>query len=217
MMGMLVLWSIICSVWGLGLGLVRWLDKPIWNINMKACGILLSVSAGNAFLIATKSKEPQIAIGMSVVAGCFLFACITDYKSFEVYQFTWWMAGAASIMMLFPVWEKARYILYVTLPEMLFFGLLQEFLFCRWYGRADCHAFVICALVSWGNGMGLKDWLIQMLIAFGILAIVQFSRQNINRKGNLKEPVAFLPFITVSFWINYGCFYPEKMIYWFRI
>jgi len=208
MMWILILWIVICIVWSVGLGLVRWLDKPIWNISRKEYGILLVVSVGNAFLIGAKSQEPQIVIGMSVVAGCFLFACITDCKSYEVYQFIWWLAVVACIIILFSGWEKREHILYATLPEILFFCLLQEFFFCRWYGRADCHAFTICALVSLENGTGLKNCLIQMLIAFGILAVRQFAHRNINRRGNLKKPVAFLPYITVSFWINYGCFYP---------
>ncbi len=213
MMKVLFLWSVICGVWGVSIYLVRRLDKPIWKVSHKEYSILLMISVLNALLLVAKSQDFRTTLWMAVVAGSFLFACITDCKAYEVYQFTWWIAGVASIMMLLAIWQRTEHSLQNTLPELLFFCVLQEFLFCRWYGRADCHAFVICALVSWRNGMGMKDCLVQMLIAFGILAVMQFGRQNINRKGNLKEPVAFLPYITVSFWINYGCFCSEKMIY----
>ncbi|MCR5754224.1 MAG: hypothetical protein K6G30_05345, partial [Acetatifactor sp.] len=77
--------------------------------------------------------------------------------------------------------------------------LLQEFWFCRFYGRADCHAFSYCAILETTFGCGMMGYLMQMSIAFLLLFFVQLCRRNINMHGNLKNPVAFLPYISISF------------------
>jgi len=158
----------------------------------------------NAALVANMAKSMEAAIELSVLAGCLIFACMTDYKACEVYQFVWWVGGACGILFM---WGNIG-----NIWELVWFCLLQEVFFCRFYGRADCHAFVVCALIQFGMGMGVREWLIHMLLAFGGLALIQLVRRNINGTGNLKEPVAFLPYITVSFWLNCYCFCWEKMI-----
>ena len=67
------------------------------------------------------------------------------------------------------------------------------------YGRADCYAFCVCAMAETACGMGFAEYLFHMLIAFGILAMVQFARRNIDTKGNLKHPVPFIPYIAAAF------------------
>ncbi len=148
------------------------------------------------------SKDEADGILLSIVAGCLLFACLTDSKNYEVFQFTWWIGGAAGGILLCRsvtmyrtwVWNKE------CLLSLAIYIFLQEMLFAKMYGRADCHAFVVCAVVECAFGMKLREYLWQMLFAFGGLAVVQAFRHNINRKGNLKEPVAFLPYVTFSFW-----------------
>ena len=88
-----------------------------------------------------------------------------------------------------------------ALPGLLFFICLQQFLFSRMYGRADCHAFSVCALHLASLGVGLRGYLEQMLLAFLFLAIFQFFRKNIADNGNLKRPVPFLPYITLAFFL----------------
>ena len=86
--------------------------------------------------------------------------------------------------------------------SLFVFILLQEMFFSRMYGRADCHGFAACAVVGASFGMGLKQFLLHMLIAFGILGVVQSIRKNVDRKGNLKEAVPFIPYISVAFGVN---------------
>lgn len=45
-----------------------------------------------------------------------------------------------------------------------------------------------------------------MVIAFLLLTVVQAFRRNIGRRGSLKRSVAFIPYITVSFWILISLF-----------
>ncbi len=81
----------------------------------------------------------------------------------------------------------------------ILFWLLQELFFCRFYGRADCHAFSSCGFFLSLMGGSMVSFLIQMLLSLGFLALVQLLRRNINRRGNLRHPVAFMPYITAGF------------------
>lgn len=81
---------------------------------------------------------------------------------------------------------------------MILFALLQYLLFMRLYGEGDVMAFQICALYLVGEGGNLMTMLLHMALAFGLLGAVQLARGNINKKGNLKTPVPFLPYIACS-------------------
>ncbi|MCM1056586.1 MAG: hypothetical protein NC517_03130 [Firmicutes bacterium] len=133
----------------------------------------------------------------SVFAGCLLFACITDCRSREVYNVTWWVAGAAAGMLLL---TERGWLAAGGIPELGFFILLQLTLFTKMYGRADCYAFSVCAVAETAAGLSLTGYLLHMLLSFMLLAFVQALRHNIGRGGNLRQPVPFLPYITLAFW-----------------
>lgn len=127
--------------------------------------------------------------------GCLLYACVTDVRTYEVYNFTWWVAGAA---------VAGRFLLQGgidvrVLLELVFFCMVQLFGFTKLYGRADGYAFCSCAAALASEGGGLAEFVLQMALAFGMLACVQLLRRNIDRRGNLKQPVPFLPYIALSF------------------
>lgn len=131
------------------------------------------------------------------VAACLLFACITDLKSREVYNITWWISGAAAAALLLGEGERLQPSL---LPELGLFILLQLKLFSKMYGRADCYAFSVCAVAEAAAGLPFGGYLLHMLLSFLLLALVQALRRNIGKNGNLRRPVAFLPYITLAFW-----------------
>ena len=131
------------------------------------------------------------------LAAILLFACATDCKSCEVYNFTWWIGGAAALLLLA---EGRGNILAVNIAQLLFYIALQLLFFSRMYGKADCYAFSVCAVAEMAVGMQLMEYLFHMLIAFVFLAIVQGVKHNIADNGNLKHPVPFLPYITLAFW-----------------
>ena len=150
---------------------------------------------------------------LGIFAGGLLAACIMDMRYCYVYNYVWWAGGAAGIgILVLSLWERLQH--WATesvksissndavevLGSLVIFVLLQELFFCRFYGRADCHAFVVCALAEGALGIPMKGYLIHMLLAFGILAIVQLIHGNVGADGNLKSPVPFLPYIAVSFW-----------------
>lgn len=132
-----------------------------------------------------------------VIAVCLLFACITDCKSREVYNVTWWIAGAAAAMLLLAEMDRLDM---AFLLELGFFILLQLSLFPKMYGRADCYAFSVCAVAEAAAGLSLAGYFLHMLVSFILLAFVQALRHNIGKGGNLRQPVPFLPYITLAFW-----------------
>ncbi|MCM1026199.1 MAG: hypothetical protein NC432_07170 [Roseburia sp.] len=134
----------------------------------------------------------------AVIFLCLLAACIMDCKTCMVYNVVWWISGAAALILLVLNGRQIP-------PETVFwlgaFAALQEILFSRMYGKADCHGFCVCAAAEASLGIGPAGFLGHMLLAFGLLAVVQAFRRNIGRDGNLKRPVPFLPYITLAFWV----------------
>lgn len=135
-------------------------------------------------------------LALGLVIFCFLAAAVMDYRTCRVYRLFWWIALGADILL----WVcKADTILYSRLPELIFFCLLQELFFSKMYGRADCHGFCVGAVTLFCLGGSLWDFVMLMAYSFGLLFVVQAFHRNINKQGNLKKPVAFIPYLTTSF------------------
>ena len=135
-------------------------------------------------------------LSLSLFIGCLLLACITDIAICQVYNFVWWISGAAAIALLIGRKPEAS-----AVWEVLLFGVIQMTLFARMYGKADCYAFFVCAIAEAGLGFGQTGFLMHMLVSFLLLAAAQALRRNIGSGGRLKEPVPFLPYITAGFYI----------------
>lgn len=148
-------------------------------------------------------RENSIVLYMiGIILGSLLMAAITDYYTCQVYCFVWWVAGVALCVLLF-IKHKCG-ILVADVSQLAIFCLLQELLFGKMYGRADCHAFCVSALLLWCLGGDIKIFLMHMAVSFLLLAIVQAFRKNINRRGNLKQPVAFVPYIVFALCLLLG-------------
>ncbi len=151
---------------------------------------------------------------LSVFGGCLLLACITDWYSCQVYNFVWWIAILSQSALLWCRINQVNRIRGIPFAEQQLFVELSIFILCqlllagRIYGKADAYAFCSCAMTQAGLGMGIFYFLLQMSVAYGLLFIIQLKKQNVDRRGNLKRPVPFLPYITISFWctIIFGCF-----------
>jgi len=145
-------------------------------------------------------------LGLMIFAGSMIMACIMDLREQMVYRFVWLIAGLAAVLLI--VLHDREYGLGIDIwVEYILFVVIQYFWFSRFYGRADCHAFCVCAAVMLANGMGLKDWLIHMLFTFFGLSVVQLIRCNIRTDGRLKKPVPLIPYITVALglWVDFKC------------
>lgn len=130
-----------------------------------------------------------------VIALCFLEACVTDCRTREVYNVTWWISGAAAAVLLVWSGEAERRLL----QELFLFWVIQMTIFSKLYGKADCYAFCVCAAAEASEGMGLREYLLHMAAAFALLTVVQLLRRNVDGRGNLKRAVPFLPYITLAF------------------
>lgn len=85
--------------------------------------------------------------------------------------------------------------------SLLLFVGTQWVLFRKMYGPADVAAFMVCAVYLTAEGKGMQSYLVHMLVTFVFLGVVQACKKNISRSGNLKRPVALLPYITASFFL----------------
>lgn len=195
----------ILAILKLGMYIIgRW-DKPL-PLRRK-CWYWIFLGAALEFTCVrslTVGKPLEQTLLWIIIGGCLLLACVTDCLLCQVYNFTWWIALAAAIPLLWRHCEELTQTGGVSLQNfcsLLFFCALQFLLFQHTYGRADCYAFCICAAVEAAIGFSTAGFLSHMLVSYVLLFAVQLFRRNINRKGNLRKPVPFLPYITVSFWI----------------
>lgn len=148
------------------------------------------------------SQSALEAALLYVILGCLLFAGITDWYIGKAYHFIWWIGIAAAFFRFcLTSGHSGSYHTAMAVISLLLFAGLQETVFARFYGRADCHAFCVCAFAEGSFGMGMTAFWVHMVLAFGLLVIVQGIRCNIGKSGRLKRPVPFLPYITASFLI----------------
>lgn len=140
------------------------------------------------------------SIGLGIVFGTLLFACITDYTQCQVYCFIWWIAGSVVIVWLAVMMSKGEQIPWL---ELVVFCIIQELLFSKLYGKADCHAFCVCAVMYALLEKGMLCYLLHMALSLLLLTCVQWRRGNITRSANLKIPVPFIPYIVLAFLLLY--------------
>lgn len=157
--------------------------------SVSVCGLLILAKTD-----MQSTDKTFMYILLQIFSGCLLFACATDLMIKKVYDFTWWAAAPAVILMVHlsaaqP--ELSGLVAYIIIQEKLCGGL---------YGRADCHAFGVCAAAGSCLGFGTIDFCIHMILSFLMLSIVQRFKKNAAKDGRLKKPVAFMPYITAAFW-----------------
>ncbi len=149
-----------------------------------------------AMLACILAESVWSSMGIGVILGGLLFACITDNQQCQVYHFVWWIIGGVLFSwILFAMWN------HVPIPwsEIIVYCLIQEVFFSKLYGKADCHAFSACAMVLALQGYGIWYYLLHMIYAVILLTVIQFHNKNILLNGKLKKPVPFMPYIVLSF------------------
>ena len=150
--------------------------------------------AGAGFIFRNCPQGPPILWFVYSVLAVYLTVCVfTDLRACIVYDFLQ-LPGAMA---------GALFCLSRPLPAgsgagLVLFALLQYLLFGRLYGIGDAMVFQVCSLYLAGRGGDLRTFLLHMALAFVLLGIVQSLRHNINKRGNLKTPVPFVPYIACS-------------------
>lgn len=195
---------VIAAVIRLGIGVIAKWDTPLrWKSEHVRWILVATLVEGLIIWQVFGEGNFFRMLLLGIFAGCLLLACITDAMLCQVYRFVWWMAIAVGGLLLLTDGGQS------SIPDnlvlagggLLLFGVLQYGVFGRTYGRADCHAFVSCALVETAMGAGMEVYLIHMILAYVLLAVVQIKRKNVSKWGELCRPVPFLPYINVSFWL----------------
>lgn len=143
-------------------------------------------------------------LGLLLFASGLLVASIMDIREQMVYRFLWLISGVGALLLL-GLRVYADGLQAEWLVELVFFMALQQLWFKRFYGRADCHAYCVCAAAMAAFGLTLTDYVMHMLITFAGLGVVQLLRRNVGSGGRLKKPVALIPYITVAFgvWVDF--------------
>ena len=127
---------------------------------------------------------------------CLAAASVSDIRTKTVPDIIWWIMGAeALILMLLRPSELSPGPLF----ECLFVIFVQEHIMSRFYGMADSHAFSCCMLMMALRGIGLEGHIAHMTLSLVLLTASQAACRNIGRDGKLKNPVPFIPYISVSF------------------
>ena len=134
----------------------------------------------------------QLACG--VLAAYLLVASIQDSQTCEVYDFLHVLALPTGMFFIVatPSGEKVM--------SLVLYLVIQLGIFMKMYGAGDGLAFLVCAVYESRFGKGLSTYLLHMAAVFVVLLVVQGARRNINKTGNLKKPVALVPYIAATVW-----------------
>ncbi len=198
--------GVILSMVGTGALIIRKWDVRLPLDRQRQFYVLAaSVLEGNIIMLLTEGEPGYIRFLLSVIGGSLLLASVTDILLCQVHNFIWWPALAAALILLGI--RCFRHCLYETrvlswdqLLSLVIFVLVQLVVFGRMYGRADSYAFCVCAVAEAAGGMDIMGMLVHMIFAYSILVPMQVWRRNIDKKGNLIQPVPFLPYIVTAFW-----------------
>lgn len=135
---------------------------------------------------------------IAVFAAALGYAAAMDGRYQKVRRGIWLWAGTAALLLFCLRRMGGQGDFWGISKEILCFILLQFLFFGKMYGRADCFAFSCCGIFLGALGGGIREYLLHMLLSIGILGTVQLIRGNVDKHGNLREPKAFIPYISVA-------------------
>lgn len=171
---------------------------------LKNCGrdrvwkkwFLFSTMVSISLLLKGSVMHPALWLSIWLLGVYLAVSSTTDTLIYQVYDILQYMGVLGGGIWLW--YQKPTESQGISL---LLFVTIQYLVFMRMYGKADGMGYCVCSLYLSGKGYGLDGYLCQMLVGFFILTLVQLLRGNITRRGNLKQPVALFPYITMGFLI----------------
>lgn len=189
----------------MGMMLLRAVDKHY----EKKRDLLRNYLAVAISFLLSQSICVTVREGGITATGCFLtgfqcllfWAALMDLRECLVYRYVWYLSLAlGGVQALFiSVCANRQGNSY---QSWFIFTALQFVFFSKMYGRADCYAFTCCSLILHNLGGDMQDDCLMMLSAILLLGLVQLWKGNVNRHGNLKEKKAFIPYITVAYFVK---------------
>ena len=157
-----------------------------------------------------------LAVVIAISLGCFIFAVFSDLAMQRVYRFCWYGVyggcGILGILKYISTNVSAGEVCGNYLCDLFLFAFIQFVWFERFYGRADCHGFFAGACILALFDGSFWDYVMQMAYAFGILLVIQLFRKNVNRRGNLKRTVAFLPYVAAGLLLRLAVLNPVQIV-----
>lgn len=222
---MMIIGLLGAVVYGSAMWLLHLSDsvKPV-SFTKKEMRILVGMSWGNATVITGICRLGEMLRGipeesrvpypvwegvlLGLLAGGLLAAAWMDVKSCYVYNYVWWWCLLWIILLLwlsqvFP--PSFPRISFSQVAAVVGFIVLQQCFFAKMYGRADSHAFSVCAFASCYFCGNMIWFFIHMLLAVILLAVVQLWNKNVTRDGRLYTPKPFVPYIIITFWLEILC------------
>ena len=153
------------------------------------------IAARICFLVAGE-ESLGVQIGWLILQVCFLSSSLTDHMTCQVYDVFQYVGVfvAASLLAV----SACNISIGISI---VIFALLQYLVFMKLYGKADGMSFQVAALALASRGYEMDMYFLHMIAAYLLLSVVQGIRGNIGVRGKLKEPVPFLPYITIGFWL----------------
>jgi hypothetical protein len=124
---------------------------------------------------------------------------VEDILTHKVADFIWWFFAPACLLLLTVSHSSPGF---WDFFECLFAIFIQEHIMCRFYGRADSHAFSCCAVFLIFSGARLEAHILHLIISLMLLSAHQMLRHNIGNRGKLISPVPFIPYISIAFVIT---------------
>ena len=179
---------------------LQWLtrqDEELKGINRKQLASIWFVTCGAAELVIFNSSIAIVPLQkffcllliLYLVIGMVMDAIMEKVSDFLQYV---GMCGGVLLLLTKPLPKEIGI-------SLIWFALIQYFLFRKMYGRADVMGFLVCAVYLAAQNKGIEAYLLHMAGCFCFLAMVQGLKGNINEKGNLKRPVPLYPYILTSF------------------
>lgn len=178
------------------LQLILWFDSNHnLQFNRRITLGFSSVAIVVSLLVVSKADTIIEIVTRCFFAAYLIVTSFVDMQTKTVHDFLHFIAGLSGIILLVGDCPKKEY-----LTGCILFVILQMLVFSKMYGLADCYLFSVCSLFIAAGGHGIEYCLLHMLLAICLLAVVQIKMHNINKKGNLKQAVAFVPYIAIAIW-----------------
>lgn len=179
--------------------MIHWTDVDLACVGMeriRKLWLLYSLAAGMAFLPRLSGKDTVVWWIYGILAVYLIVCSVMDTVLEMVCDFFHYIGLLGGwIFLIHSVPAPAQ------MGSLLLFVGIQWVIFRKMYGPADMVAFVICAMYLTAEGRTLQSYLMHMAVTFLLLGVVQGYKRNISSKGDLKCPVALLPYITVGFFV----------------
>ncbi len=186
-----LIWSVSLAVFFIEIWLANRLDGDEEAVRLEKKPFYLFATILLPVTLSDKGIDGFAAVGAAFFWGSLAAAAYSDWQIKKAYDFFFWVALAADLVIL--IGRETFY--WACAQDLVIFSLLQILLFRKMYGAADCIGFTVCAAFFSAFGKGLFHYIFLMGCTFFLVFLVQAYKHNVNRKGNLKRPIALLPYI----------------------